>query len=174
GQRAPVAVAVDGLVVGMLAPGQASGVFDVPAGRPVREVELRTVPFVAGGDGRRLGALLERVTVRQVPRTLPPLGLVLVLALPAAAAAAAAAAVGWRALPASLAGAGTAALAAAVLAPSGVVRSPYAVTLAALLAAVAVASAVFGRLWERSQPGAGRWAFVALASAAVVQVALGA
>jgi hypothetical protein len=174
GQRAPVAVAVDGLVVGMLAPGQASGVFDVPAGRPVREVELRTVPFVAGGDGRRLGALLERVTVRQAPRALPPLGLVLVLVLPAAVAAAAASASGWRALPAALAGVGAAALAAAVLAPSGVVRSPYALRLAALLAAIAVASLAFAWMWERARPGAGRWAFVALAAAAVVQVALGA
>jgi hypothetical protein len=87
----------------------------VPAGRAVREVELRTVPFVAGGDGRRLGALLERVTVLQAPRSLPPLGLVLVLAVPAALAAAAAGAAGWRPLPATLAGVGTAALASAVL-----------------------------------------------------------
>ena len=105
GQRSPVAVAVDGLVVGVLPPGQTSAVFALAAGRPVREVELRTVPFVAGGDGRRLGALLERVAVRQPSRALPPLGLVLVLALPAALAGASAAASGWRTLPASLAGA---------------------------------------------------------------------
>lgn len=174
GQRAPVAVAVDGVVAGILEPGRTAAAFTVPAGRPVREVELRTVPFVAGADGRLLGTLFERVTVRQEPRALPPPGLVLVFALPAALAAAAAAASGWGTRPASLAGVGTAALAGAVLFPAGVVRSPYALTLATSLAAVAVASGVFGRLWERVRPGAGRSAFVALAAAAVVQVVLGA
>jgi hypothetical protein len=172
GQRGPVAVAVDGLVVGMLAPGDTAAAFAVPAGRAVREVELRTTPFVAGG--RSLGALLERVTVLQAPRTLPPLGLVLVLAVPAALAAAAAGAAGWRPLPAALAGVGTAALASAVLWPSGVARSPYAVTLAVLLAALAVVCGAFGAVWERARPGAGRWAFVALGSAAVLQAVLGA
>jgi hypothetical protein len=174
GQRGPVAVAVDGMVVGMLSPGQTKGVFAVPPGRPVREVELRTVAFVAGGDGRRLGALFEHVTVLQAPRARPPLGLVLAFALPAALAAAAAAASGWGFVAASLAGVGTTALAAAVLFPAGVVRSPYAVALAVSLATVAVVSGVFGRLWERARPGAGRWAFVALGAAAVVQVVLGA
>ncbi|MET0555165.1 MAG: hypothetical protein ABW221_19135 [Vicinamibacteria bacterium] len=172
GQRSPVAVAVDGLVVGLLPPGQSTAVFEVPAGRPVRELELRTVPFEAGG--RRLGALLERVAVHQAPRTLPPAGLVLLLAVPAALTAAAAAACGWRTLPASLSGAGLAALAAAVLWPAGVVRSPYAVTLAVLLGAIAAAAGGFGALFERARPGAGRWAFVALLSAGVVQLALGA
>lgn len=172
GQRAPVAVAVDGVVAGVLAPGQTSAVFEVPAGRPVREVELRTVAFEAGG--RRLGAMLERVAVRQAPGALPPLGLVLVLALPAVVAALAAAASGWKALPAWLAGAGTAALAAAVLWPAGVLRSPYAASLAFLLGSIAAASGLFGALWERARPGAGRWAFAALAAAGVVQLALGA
>jgi hypothetical protein len=174
GQRAPVAVAIDGVVAGVLQPGATAAAFVVPPGRPVREVELRTVPFAAGGDGRLLGALFERVTVRQAPRALPPLGLALVLALPAAVAAAAAAGSGWRVAPAALGGAGAAALAAAILWPSGVARSPYAVTLAALLAACAVAAGAFAVVWERARPGAGRWAFVALGSAAVVQVVLGA
>jgi hypothetical protein len=174
GQRSPVAVAVDGLVVGLLPPGRPTAVFQVPAGRPLREVELRTVPFVSGGDGRRLGALLERVSVRQAPRAIPPVGLLLVLAVPAALAAAAAAVSGWSPLPSSLAGAGLSALAAALLGPSGVVRSPYAVALAALLGSIAVAAGVCGMLWERARPGAGRWAFVALGTAGVVQLALGA
>ena len=68
GQRAPVAVAVDGVVVGMLAPGQPSGAFDAASqAAPCARSSCGTVPFVAGGDGRRLGALLERVAVRQAP-----------------------------------------------------------------------------------------------------------
>jgi hypothetical protein len=175
GHRSPVAVAIDGAVAGTLAPGQTSAAFAVPAGgRPIRQVELRTVPFAAGGDGRLLGTLVEQVLVRQAPRALPPPGLVLVFALPAALAAAGAAWTGWRTGPALAAGAAAAFLAAAVLGPCGVVRSPYAPAFAALLAAIAAGSALCGRLWERARPGAGRWAFVALACAAVVQVALGA
>jgi hypothetical protein len=172
GQRAPVVVAVDGVVVGMLAPGQTSARFEVPTGGVLRQVDLHTDPFVAGG--RRLGALLERVVVHQEPPALPPLGLVLVLAVPAAVAAAAASACGWRALPAALAGVGTAGLAAVLLWPSGVLRSPHAVAVAVLLTSLAVASGIFGWLWERARPGAGRWAFVALAAATVVQMAFGA
>jgi hypothetical protein len=48
------------------------------------------------------------------------------------------------------------------------------VTLAVLLAALAVVCGAFGAAWERARPGAGRWAFVALGSAAVLQVVLGA
>lgn len=172
GQRSPVAVAVDGLVVGLLAPGETARSFAVPAGRAVREVELRTVPFEAGG--RRLGTLLERVTVRQAPRPWPPWGLVLVLAVPAACAAAGAVLAGWAAWPASAAGLGTAAFAAGLLWPAGVARSPYAATLGGLLAAIALGATAFALAAERRSTGAGRWAFVALGAAATVQLVLGA
>jgi hypothetical protein len=176
GQRAPVAVAADGVVVGVLPPGLTSASFAILPGRgaPLREVELRTVPFTAGGEGRRLGALFERVAVVQEPPPMPPLEFVLVFVLPAALAALGAGLCGWRAPLAAAGGSVTAVLAAAVLWPSGVVRSPYAVTLAVLLAAIAVVCSAFGAVWERARPGAGRWAFVALGTAAVVQVVLGA
>ena len=55
GQRGPVVVAADGVVVGSLDPGTRAASFEIPAGpRPLREVELRTDAFRAG-DGRQLG-----------------------------------------------------------------------------------------------------------------------
>src|SRR6185503_16755707 len=62
GQRGPVAVAVDGVVVGAVLPGGGASAFDLPAGGVSRDVILQADTFVAG-DGRRLGALLRRVTL---------------------------------------------------------------------------------------------------------------
>src|SRR6185436_12979139 len=67
GHRTPVVVAADGVVAGAIEPGR--GLLVAPLSSPRRGdhvVELRTEGFVAG-DGRRLGALLDSVSVRVRP-----------------------------------------------------------------------------------------------------------
>ena len=69
GQRGPVTVAADGVVLGAVEPGAARGdLRPRPTwGRADRAIELRP-PVFAAGDGRRLGALLDRVALRARPR----------------------------------------------------------------------------------------------------------
>ena len=169
GQRAPVAVAVDGVVVGIVPLGEASGSFAVPP-RPAgsREVRLVTTGFVAA-DGRLLGVLLDRVRLVHPLRALPSPRLLAIVLLPALAVLAAGRTAGAGPLAAGGLGAGIAVLAAALLWPYGLVRSGYAPTLAALLVAVAVSAALFARLAGRVAGGSGPWAFSALMAAGVVQ-----
>jgi hypothetical protein len=172
GQRGPVVVAADGVVLGTLGAG-GRATFDAPAGpRPVREVELRTDGFEAG-DGRRLGAQLERVSIR-VARGGPSAGLIVLFVVPALAAAGMSLLSGSRARVAAATGAGVSAVQCALLWPSGVVYSPYAARLAVVVCAAALASGAWGAFWRRRAAGAGPWAFGALLASAIVQVAVGA
>lgn len=169
GHRGPVLIAADGAVVGRLDVGQTAGDYDLPdTGRGARTVELQAEPFVAG-DGRRLGTLLDRVTLVPSARAGPPWGLMLAFALLAALAALAAGAMGWAWPGAAGIGAALALAAALLLWPQGLVRSPYQTTLTAALAGTVVAGAAFARWRERREQGSGRWAFVALLAALLVQ-----
>lgn len=174
GQRGPVIVAADGVVLGSLDAGARAASFEVPAGpHPVREVELRSEVFAAG-DGRTLGALFERVSVRTEPARWPPPVLALLFVLPALTAAGLALVAGASARLAAAVSGAISALQAAILWPSGVVHSPYAARLAVLLCGASVACGLWGAFWERRREGAGRWAFAALLAALVVQVVVGA
>ena len=174
GQRGPLIVAADGVVLGTLEAGARAASFDVPAGpHPVREVELRSAAFAAG-DGRSLGALFERVSVRSERTRWPPFGLWALFVVPAVAAAGMALVAGGNARLAGAAGGATSALLAAMLWPSGVVHSPHAARLAVLLTGASIACGSWGAFWTRRREGAGPWAFVALLAAVVVQVVVGA
>ena len=170
GQRMPVVIAVDGVVVGTIDPGRTALVAPLSLARSGdHELELRTEGFEAG-DGRRLGALLDSVTVRARPSPGPSLRLLLLFAIPAALVAAAALLAGLP--PASaLALAVQAAVAEALLLwPQGLFHSPYRTSLAALIGAGALGGLLFARWRERRVPGAGPWAFAACLAAFLVQV----
>jgi hypothetical protein len=174
GQRGPVVVAADGVVLGTIEAAERAASFQVPTGaRPLREVELQSTVFTAG-DGRRLGALFDRVSVRAPRAAWPSPGLMALFAVPALTVAVMALLSGVGARAAGAVGAGTAALQGAILWPSGVVHSPYAARLAVVLCVGSVACGLWGMAWTRRQPGAGGWAFVSLLAAVVVQVVVGA
>jgi hypothetical protein len=169
GHRAPVTVAVDGVIVGVVPVGAAQARFALPDnGGRARDVELRTAPFQAG-DGRLLGTQLRRVTLRPGLRGRLPAVLAAVLAGTVAAGFLTATAVGaggaaGLALAASLA-------TALVLAlwPVGVVRSPYALAAVAV-AIVGCAWAAVTAAWiDRKWPGSGRAVFAGLLLAVLVQ-----
>jgi hypothetical protein len=169
GHQAPVSVVAGGVRLGLLAPSQVEADFVLPALRNRHlEVELRTEGFAAG-DGRQLGALLGRVTLRPSGRgsggAVP-----LLVVLPAAAFALAALAFGplW-ALAAGQVGALTALW---LLWPCGVARSPWAAVLCGLLVLGAILSGGFAMWSERRQAGSGRWALAALLAAWLVQAVL--
>src|SRR5262245_33463248 len=72
--RQPVVVGVDGAIVGSLPPGVTSMEFVLPDSLRSRlVVELRLDTFVAG-DGRRLGARFDRVSLRHERGGLPATG----------------------------------------------------------------------------------------------------
>ena len=170
GHRTPVLVAIDGVVAGTIDPGRTALVVPLqPARRGDHVIELRTEGFDAA-DGRRLGALLDRVRMSGRPSGWPSARLLLLFAVPAALVATAALLAA--STPAvALASAAEAALAEALLLwPQGLLHSPYRTLLAALLGAGALGGLLFARGRERSVPGAGPWAFAAFLSAFLVQV----
>ena len=169
GQRHPVLVSVDGVVVGAIEAGQPSltAGLDFPR-RGDHTVELRVEPFRAG-DGRALGALLERVRLAPAAARAPSLRLLLLFAAPALAVFAAVLGLGPGAGLAAGAGIYVVLLEALLLWPQGLVHSPYAATLAVLLAVLGVAAALFARLCARRVPGAGPWALAAAGAALTVQ-----
>src|SRR6185369_6748645 len=143
GHRSGVAVALDGVVLGRIAPGEQAGAFDVSLPERGRhEVELRVDPFEAG-DGRSLGTLLQSVRLWHAPPSLPSGTLAAEFALPAAAVAAAALLAGLGPWGATAWGLAIALLQALLLWPQGLLRSGYAPLLAAVLAAGAGAAALF-------------------------------
>lgn len=168
GHRQPVAVFVDGALVGSLAPAASRLELALPASRRTQvSVELRSETFVAG-DGRRLGMQFGRVRLEHERAGPPPWGLLLAAlatglgSLAAAAAAGFAPAVGVAACAALLAVQG------ALLLPCGLARSDYALALPALLVLGCAAAAAFAR-WLSTLGAApataqtdARWTFAAL------------
>jgi hypothetical protein len=171
-QRQPVAVAVDGEIVGALQPGTSRAEFPLRA-TPRRDVtvELRLATFVAG-DGRRLGAYFDRIAIDHGRGAAPALGLLGVLVgVPLAALAAA----GWgglSCLAATAAALVTLATQSALLFPLGLLRSAYATRLALLLALGAAASAAFGRWRGGRAAGASRPAFLGFGLAFLMNAAV--
>ena len=169
GHRGPVVVAADGVILGALPVGATNGRFPLPStGRRLRMVQLEVPVFVAG-DGRRLGARLQRVSVRPRARGLPGPGLLALVAAPALLAALLGL---WVGLPRSAAlvfAAALTAVHAGMLWPSGLARSPYATRLSLLIALGLIAAGAFAWRVERRRAGAGRWALVAMTAAWIVQ-----
>jgi hypothetical protein len=169
GQRGAVRVSVDGVLVGSIPEGAPGGTFPlIGQTRGTRDVRI-LAPTFAAGDGRLLGALVDRVSLRP-PRTLrPSLRLILLLLVPAAASFIAARRSGAAPIVAFVAASGIVMLEAAALWPGGLVRSTYAERLGALLSAAAILAALFAAWADRKAPGGRGWAFAAVLSAALVQ-----
>lgn len=169
GHHGPVVVAADGVVVGVLPVGATSARFLLTStGRRSRTVQLE-VPVFLAGDGRRLGARLQRVSLLPRARAAPGPGLLALFAAPALLAAAVGGRAGLRPSAALAFSAVLTAVHAAILWPSGLVRSPYAARLSLLIAAGLIVAAVFAWWVDRRAPGAGRWALVAMTAAWIVQ-----
>src|SRR5262249_33586136 len=148
----PVAVAVDGEIVGALPPGTNRGEFPLrAAARRDVNVELRLATFVAR-DHRQLGAYLDHIAIEHGRGGVPSPGLFAVLVRAPLLVLAAA----------RLGGLGVGAAASAALAslvaqstllfPLGLLRSGYAPRLTLLVALGALASALFAR-WRGARAG---------------------
>ena len=169
GQRGPVTVSGNGVLLGSIDPGAAGGTYALPdMGRGDRRVELRAPVFVAG-DGRTLGALLDRVSLRHAPARAPSARLVLLFLLPALLTVAAGFVSGLRPWAAAAVAVAVTLGQGLALWPYGLVRSGYAVGLALILVAAVAAAASFAAWMERRAKGNGPWAFGALLAAALVQ-----
>jgi hypothetical protein len=169
GHREAVAVVAEGVILGVLPPTAREASFVLPpSATATLQVELRTEPFLAG-DGRRLGALLDRVTLRTARQGGPVPLLLLIFGMPAAILALCGAACGLGGAAAfATAAAGTAAQ-AFLLWPCGLLRSPYATTLGLLIAGTGLVALGFASWRGRRAPAAARFAFVALLVALLVQ-----
>jgi len=172
--RGPVTVVADGLIVGRFESGVRAASFPLAAtGRRGREIELWSEPFRAG-DGRLLGALLGRVAIDPAERdSWPPPAILLELVLPALLAFAVARFAGLRSEWAALTALVTLAFATAALWPSGLVHSPYAPRLCALLCAGSALAFAFARAVALRQRAAAPAALIALLAGWLVQVIAG-
>jgi hypothetical protein len=169
GQRGPVTVAADGVVLGSIETGASGADFPLPAkGRGERRVELRPTAFLAG-DGRQLGAMLDRVALRPSAPGAPSARLLLLFILSALAAVGAALFSGLRPWPAAGMAAAVSTAQALALWPCGLVRSGYAFGLTALLLLGVTLAAGFAVWIGRRAVGSGPWAFGALLAAVLVQ-----
>ena len=170
GQRGPVPVAADGVVVGAVDAGASAASFTMPdrGARGDRTIELRPPAFMAG-DGRTLGVLVDRIALHPAPARAPSLRLLILFVIPALATVGAAVVAGatpWAALAAS----GAVSLAQLLaLWPSGLIRSDYAAALCVVLTAGVLLLGAFAAFMERRGAGRGAWAFGALLVALVVQ-----
>ena len=169
GHRAPVSVVVAGAILGTIEPRATSASFalEAPHGGALA-VELLVEPFVARG-GRRLGAVLDRVTISHAPASWPRLGLVFWLVLPAALVVSAGLLTGIAPGPALALAVGMTLLQCLTLAPAGVVRSDYTERLALGLSACAAAALAFARCVRGRHSLAMPWAFLAVLVALFVQ-----
>lgn len=169
-QRSPVAIAVDGVIVGSLAPQATHAEVALPgSSRSGLTVELRGETFVAG-NARRLGAHFDRVALRHERGGLPPAGLLLaMLAVPLGVVVAARFSGSGPKAAAVLALSSLAAC-AALLWPMGLLRSSYATGLPLLILGSAALAFGFAR-WRAARAGAlaAPWAFAALLCALLVQ-----
>jgi hypothetical protein len=172
--RGPVAVVSDGMVLGRLPPGSRAAAFElIPTGRRTREVELWSEAFRAG-DGRLLGARLGRVALDIPARPWwPAPATLLALILPALLVLAASRLAGMAAGAALAVALATTVFACAVLWPSGLVHSPYATRLCAMLSVGSVLALAFARVVGKWHPGAAPAAMIALLAAWLVQVVAG-
>jgi len=169
GHRGPVAVAVDGVLVGRLLPGTASARWMVsPSAASAHLVELRTETFLAG-DGRRLGALLDGIVWRHRREGWPRWGLILAFLWPVLAALAAARLAGLGPGWGLGLSAGATGLLLLLLLPWGLLRSSYALSLPWILGHGLLAAGGLARWAARRQPGAADWAMAALCLALLVQ-----
>lgn len=169
GNRGPVTVAVNGAVLGSVGPGAGGADFVLPAmARGDRQVELRAPVFQAG-DGRQLGALLDRVALRQAPAGMPSARILLLFLIPAVVTAGGALVGGARPWSAAAVAAVVSLCECLALWPYGLVRSGYAAILALLLTVGVILAAAFAVWMARRTRGSGRWAFGALLVALVVQ-----
>jgi hypothetical protein len=168
GQRSPVLVAVEGQVVGSIPRDGRSGEWAMAATSGALDVELRATPFVGWG-GRRLGAILDRVVVSHGPATVPSLALSLAFLLPALAVVGAGLAASLPPLLALCAAMVVSMLQAVALAPSGLVRSDYALLLAGLLTAAPFVAWILARRLGRRQRGAAAWVFMSFLVVELVQ-----
>jgi hypothetical protein len=149
GQKSPVLVVVDGVILGQVASGMSSLELDVPAPRArALDVVLRSEGFVTA-SGRRLAALLDRVRLSPARPHWPALALVLGFVAVAWAALVAAAACGLRPAVGMALAAAMNAVQALTLWPSGVVRSSYATSVTLLLIAALLLGAWAARMNER-------------------------
>jgi hypothetical protein len=169
GNRGPVKVAVNGAVLGSVEPGAGGADFTLPdMGRGDRRIELVAPAFTAG-DGRQLGALVDRVSLLHGPARAPSARIVLIFLLPALVAAAAGSAAGLGAGSAVMAAASVILTQGLALWPYGLLRSGYAAWLAGGLAAGSALAAMFAVWMDRRAKGSGPWAFGAMVAAMVVQ-----
>lgn len=172
--RGPVTVVADGIVLGRIPSGSRVARFElVPTGRRTREVELLSEPFRAG-DGRLLGVRLGRVAV-DVPAWpwWPAPATLLELLLPALVVFVASRLAGMAAGAALAAALATTLFECAALWPSGLVHSPYATRLCAMLCVGPLLALAFARAVGRRHPGAAPAALLALLAAWLVQVVAG-
>jgi len=169
GHREPVLVAADGVVLGVVPVGVGQAGFPLPStGRRSRTIHLE-IPVFTAGDGRQLGTRLQRVLVRSGKPGAPGIALLVLFVAPAVVAALFARAVRIPALAAIAFAAMVTMVQAALLWPSGLVRSPYASELAALLTAGLLTAGGFAWWIERKRAFAGGWALMAMMAAWIVQ-----
>jgi hypothetical protein len=168
GHRNAVVVAVDGVIVGSLAPGSHRLEIALPPGPRRLAVALEVEPFVAG-DRRRLGTLLDRVALRVDASGAPAPALALAFSGLAAGGAIAASLAGFGPFAAGTLGTSLVAANGILLWPEGLIRSPYATALPLWLALGCAGSLAFARWRSRRAPGSARWAFAAALAAFLVQ-----
>lgn len=163
----PVTIVVNGARLATWRAGSRSGSFELPpsAGRVL--VELDGAGREMGG--RRMGPLFVSALLRHAPARWPSAGLVLIFVLPAVCAALAGLAARLAPGVACAAAAAVTLVQCAALWPYGLVRSPYALSLALLLGCGALGVSVCARLLSAGEARVARWAFVALLAAFFVQ-----
>jgi hypothetical protein len=169
GHKSSVAIVVDGVILGVVAPGVASVEVPVAAlrGRGLTAV-LRTEGFPTS-DGRRLGALLDRIAFRHAPPGWPSAGLLLGFLLTSLSVAWAAGVCGLGARAALSAAAAACVIEAATLWPCGIGRSAYAGTVTLWLTCAALLAAILGPAASRRFAGSGPGTFVVVMAVMLVQ-----
>ena len=162
----PVSLVVRGARVGLVPPGLTRARFDLPASIGTDfELQLHAQPRPGGAPG----ALVDEIVVRHGRSKRPHVAVLLLFVLPALAVAAGALRVGLAPSTAlALAASGTL-VQAAILEPCGLVRSPWAVTVAVVLAGGAALATALALVAGRRRPAVPPWAFSAGLVALVVQ-----
>ena len=170
GHRTPVSVLANDVAVGVIEVGRFVGRYalrDGPKDGAIL-VELRT-PGFASDDGAARGALVDRVKIVPSPAAGPDLALLASFVLCGLAVTLLAGAAGLPPDAAAAVAVVLTLLQALSLGPDGLLRSPYAATLAAEVVLAAALALVGARLLARRRAGSAPWAFVALLVALVVQ-----